>query len=151
MNTFSLVAATIMAGVIAIAGGYERAFNMPKWFANPPVSFSLINKQSKNAQLFWIPVQILFIVSFIIATITNWQFIAMRLYLIIAFACFLLVVISTVAYFLKEILAFSKMPAITPVTPVLQQRADQWLRLTTFRNILQFISLVMLVIALSKS
>jgi hypothetical protein len=75
----------------------------------------------------------------------------MRLYFIIAFACFLLVVISTVAYFLKEILAFSKMPATTPVTPALQQRADQWLRLTTFRNILQFISLVMLLIALSKS
>jgi hypothetical protein len=54
------------------------------------------------------------------------------------------------AYFVKEILAFSKMSATTPLTPALKKRAQTWLKWTTVRNVLQAISLGLLVVALTK-
>ncbi|MDB5109361.1 MAG: hypothetical protein JWR67_475 [Mucilaginibacter sp.] len=151
MNIISLSTAIGCAVLIFIVGSYERIYRMPKWFENPPQSFGLIAPQTKKATIFWIPVQLLFIVALIIAIITNWELRDVRLYLILALGCFIAVAALTGAYFVKEILIFSKMPATTPATPQLQKRAQQWLKWTTVRNVLQAVSLGLLVVALTKS
>lgn len=150
MNIIWLGAATWFAVIIFIAGSYERIYRIPTWFENPPQSFALIRPQTKTSTRFWIPVQILFILSFIGALITNWSDEAIRFYLIVAVICFVAVVALTGAYFVKEILTFSNMPANTPLTPQLKTRASRWLKWTTSRNVLQFVSMVMLVTALLK-
>lgn len=148
MNTIALWTATILATLIFIAGSYERLFRMPKWFENPPRSFGLITQQTKSSSKFWIPLQILFLLSFITTLITNWTLPAVRFYLLFTLVSFLLVVIPTATYFVREILAFAKMPADTPATPDLLKRSKTWLTWTTSRNLLQLISLLTLIMAL---
>jgi hypothetical protein len=121
MNIISLETATGCAVLIFIGGGYERICRMPKWFENPPQSFGLIAPQTKKATLFWIPVQLLFIVSLMIAIITNWELSDVRLYLILALGCFVAIAALTGVYFVKEILTFSKMPATAPLTSALKK------------------------------
>ena len=151
MNIISLETAVGCAVLILIVGGYERIYRIPKWFENPPHSFGLIAIQTKKSTVFWIPVQVLFIVALITAIITNWQFENVRIYLLAALGCFVAVAALTGAYFVKEILTFSKMPETTPLTPQLKKRAQNWLKWTTVRNVLQAASLVFLVVALTKS
>lgn len=150
MNIISLWAAIVFAVVIFIAGSYERIYRIPKWFQNPPQSFGLIAPQTKRSSRFWIPVQLLFTISFIVTLITNWKLPEVRPYLILSLVCFLTVGASSGVFFVKEILIFSKMPATTPATPQLRLRANRWLKWTTTRNVLQFISLVLLLIVLNK-
>jgi len=95
-------------------------------------------------------VQLLFTISFIVTLITNWKLPEVRPYLILSLVCFLTVGASSGVYFVKEILTFSKMPATTPATLQLRLRANRWLKWTTIRNVLQFVSLVLLLIALDK-
>ena len=151
MNIISLETAAGCAVLIFVVGGYERFYRIPKWFENPPQSFGLIAPQTKNSTVFWIPVQVLFIVALIIAIITNWKYADVRIYLLLALACFLAVAGLTGAYFVKEILTFSKMPATTPLTSALKKRAQTWLKWTTVRNVIQAVSLGLLVVALTKS
>ncbi|MGN7821051.1 hypothetical protein ACTJJB_13045 [Chitinophaga sp. 22536] len=148
MHLLSLWTATIAAAVVFLAGSWERIFRMPRWFADPPRSFALITPQTKHSARFWIPVQLLFLVSFITALATNWLRPAVRPYLLTALVCFLAVTIPTATYFVKEILAFSKMNNDTPRTPELLKRSRQWIQWTTSRNILQLISFILLVWAL---
>ena len=151
MNIISLETATGCAVLIFIVGGYERFYRIPKWFENPPQSFGLITPQTKKSTVFWIPVQTLFIAALIIAIITNWKYADVRIYLLLALSCFLAVAGLTGAYFVKEILTFSKMPATTPLTSELKKRAQTWLKWTTIRNVLQAVSLGLLIVALTKS
>lgn len=151
MNIIPLLTATCCAILIFIVGAYERIYRMPKWFAHPPESFGLITPQAKKSTVFWIPAQLLFIISLITAIITNWKYPEVRWYLISAFACFAVVAGLTGGYFVREILAFAKMPATTPLTPALEKRAAQWLKWTTARNVLQAVSLGLLIIALTKT
>lgn len=48
---------------------YQRIFEMPTRFANPPISFELIRKQSKASSAFWLPLSALFMISLIGALI----------------------------------------------------------------------------------
>lgn len=151
MNIISLETATGCAVLIFIVGGYERFYRIPKWFENPPQSFGLIATQTKKSTVFWIPVQALFIAALIISIITNWKYADVRIYLLLALGCFLAVAGLTGTYFVKEILTFSKMPATTPLTSGLKKRAQTWLKWTTVRNVIQAVSLGLLVVALTKS
>lgn len=62
MNHGVLLIALILIGLAVIVGAYQRIVEMPKWFANPPASFDLIRKQSKNARIFWILLTALFMI-----------------------------------------------------------------------------------------
>ncbi len=147
MNNVFLIIATILMGIIFLAGLYERFVNMPKWFSNPPASFSYIREHTPKAQKIHLPLQILFLVSFIIALFLNWDTAAIRTYMLIAIGSFILIIIITVPYFAKEIIAFMKTPEDAPATPELIKRAKHWEKWTTIRNVLQLISLVFLLIA----
>ncbi|NML40814.1 hypothetical protein HHL17_26695 [Chitinophaga sp. G-6-1-13] len=148
MHLLSLWTATIAAAIVFLAGSWERIFRMPHWFADPPRSFALIAPQTKHSARFWIPLQLTFLGSFITALITNWPQPQVRPYLLMALVCFMAVTIPTATYFVKEIIAFSKMTEDTPRTPELLKRSRTWIVWTTSRNILQFISFLLIVWAL---
>ena len=69
MNHTFLLIAMILMWVAVVVGLYQRIFEMPKWFANPPSSFELIRKQSKRSRTFWLPLSALLMISLIGALI----------------------------------------------------------------------------------
>jgi hypothetical protein len=150
LGNISLVIATLTLGVIFIAGVRERVVNIPQWFADPPASFELIRQQTPAATRFWIPVQIIFLVALILAFITNWKHQDVRLMMILGTTAFLLVIVLTVAFYVKEVMAFSKMPVDAPMTEGLLKRANTWFRTTVIRNIIQGVALVFFIMAVIK-
>ena len=147
MNKTILLVATILMWVAFIAGTYQRIFEMPKWFANPPASFELIRKQSKKARAFWIPLSTLFMIFIGISLVLNWQSVDTRVHIIGAMVCFGLTGALSGIYFVKEVIAFTKIPADAPQTPDLLRRVRFWLRWTTVRDILQFFATAFVSIA----
>jgi hypothetical protein len=151
MNSLSLIAATVMLAVIFTAGVRERLVNIPQWFADPPSSFEIIRQQASSAAKFWIPVQIMFIIALITAFVTNWKCADVRFYLLLGTVCFLIVIILTATYYVREIMDFSKIPPTDEATPELLRRAELWYKTTVIRNILQGIALILFVISCIKS
>lgn len=147
MNITVLLIAAILIWMVVIAGTYQRIFQMPKWFANPPASFELMRKQSRNARIFWIPLSVLFIISAVIALILNWKYTDTRIHIIGGLICFALTGILSGLYFVKEIIAFTKISAEASATPDLLRRIKFWLRWTTIRDVLQFFAAMFLSIA----
>ena len=147
MNVTILLIAMILIWIVVIVGIWQRIFQMPKWFSNPPTSFELIRKQSKKAKLFWIPLSVLFMISACTALVLNWQYPDTRIHILGAVICFALTGILSGVYFVKEVLAFSRMPADVPRTPELLRRTKRWLRWTTVRDVLQVFAALFLSIA----
>lgn len=148
LEIYSLVAVTIMLLIIIARGTFEYFLNMPKWFAAPPASFKVIREQAKGSAKFWIPVQILFLISYFAALISNWNTHAVKTYIIYAGLSYLIVIISTASYFVNEIMDFQKMPDNTLWTEKLQKRVDIWYNTTVIRNILQVVALVLIIVAM---
>lgn len=149
-NSISLIAATLALAVIFIAGVRERVLNIPRWFANPPSSFELIRRQAPAAARFWIPAQLVFLATLIFAFVVNWQLRDVRLMLMLGTAAFLAAIVLTAAYYVKEIMAFSKMPPDAPVTDELLKRAHTWYSTTISRNIIQGVALICFILATLK-
>ncbi len=147
MNVTILLIAMILIWIAVIVGTWQRIFQMPKWFSDPPASFELMRQQSKKAKSFWIPLSILFMICACTSLILNWQYPDTRNHIIGGLACFVTTGILSGVYFVKEVLAFSKMPADSPHTPELIRRTKRWLRWTTVRDILQLLAAIFLTIA----
>ncbi len=145
-NTILIIAAILM-GIIFLAGLYERFVNMPDWFSDPPASFAYIREHTPKAKKIHIPLQVLFLLSFFIALILNWDDVSVRTYLLLSIAAYILIVVSTVKYFAKEIIAFSETPEDTPASQDLISRAKLWEKWTIIRNVLQLLGLVFLILA----
>jgi hypothetical protein len=122
VNHTALLVAMILMWIAVIVGTYQRIFEMPKWFSNPPASFELIRKQSKKARSFWIPLSILIIIAICTSAILYWQDFDLRIHILGGLLCFVLTGIVSTVYFVREVVAFSQIPAEAPQTPELIQR-----------------------------
>ena len=147
MNYVSLFISMITIWIAVIAGLYQRIFQMPKWFENPPASFERIRRQSKKARAFWIPLSVLFILSTVMAYFLNTQSEDVRKHILGGLLCFGLTGILSAAYFVKEILAFTRIPVEAAQTAELLQRTKTWLRWTMIRDILQVLAALFVTIA----
>lgn len=147
MNHTFLLIAMILMWVAVVVGLYQRIFEMPKWFANPPSSFELIRKQSKRSRTFWLPLSALLMISLIGALILNWQSSDVRNHSFGALACFGLTGALSGVYFVKEVIAFTRVPIDAPQTPELLRRTKLWLRWTSVRDVLQVLAALFITIA----
>jgi hypothetical protein len=147
MNTLYLLIAVVLIWVAVVVGTWQRFFQMPKWFADPPASFTLIRKQSKKAKMFWIPLSALFILFAGAALIFNWQYIQVRNYIMLGLASYALTGILSGMYFVREVIAFTKIPPDAPKTQELLWRTETWLRWTTIRDVLQLFAAIFLTLA----
>ena len=147
MNQTILLVSVVVIWIAVVVGTYQRFFEMPKWFADPPASFELIRKQSKKAKAFWIPLSSVFMISVCTALILNWQFVDTRIHIIGSIICFGLTGLLSGIFFVKEVIAFTKIPPTAPQTPELLNRVKFWLRWTTVRDILQLFAAIFLTIA----
>jgi len=144
MNSFLLIAAAFLLAVNTISGLYMRTRVIPTWFADMPHSFARIRTKAPRG---WVPLQGLFALAFIGALILNWDNDVIRSYMLLVLGCYIVIVVSTGVYFVREILAFSKLPAATKLTPELLKRIARWKLLTTGRNILQVLAALFLIAA----
>src|SRR3982751_4408377 len=117
MNYVSLFMAMVLIWIAVIAGLYQRIFKMPKWFANPPASFELIRRQSKKARAFWILLSFLFIISAVTAWFLNTQSEDVRKHILGGVICFGLSGLLSAIYFVKEVIAFTRIPTDASQTP----------------------------------
>ena len=144
MNSFLLIAAALLLAVNTVFGLYMRTRVIPAWFADMPRSFARIRTKAPKG---WVPLQALFTLAFIAALILNWGNETVRLYMLLTLVCYVLIVVSTGVYFVKEILAFSKLPDTTKLTSELLKRVARWQALTSGRNALQVLAAIFLIVA----
>lgn len=147
MSHIILLLAMTLSWIATIIGLYQRIFVMPKWFVNPPSSFELIRQQSKRSRSFWLPFTTLFMISVFTSLFLNWHQLLVRNHLLIAILSFGLSGVLSGTFFIKEIISFTKIPANSPATPELLLRVKFWLRWTTLRDVLQFLTSILLTIA----
>ena len=151
MNHTLLLIAMILMWIAVVVGLYQRIFEMPKWFANPPESFGLIRKQSKRSRTFWLPLSVLLMISLIGALILNWQNPHIRNHIFGALVCFGLTGALSGIYFVKEIISFTKIPIDAPQTSELLHRTKLWLRWTSVRDVLQVFAALFVTVAYRHS
>jgi len=149
MNFTILLFATMLVWIVVIAGLYQRIFQFPNWFENPPASFELIRKQGKSARMFWLPLFALLMLSLITSLVLNWQQPGVRSYIFATLACFGLTGALSGSYFIKEVIAFTKIPANVPQSPELLERTKFWLKWTTVRDVLQILAAIFITMAYS--
>ena len=147
MNHTALLLSTILLWLAFFAGVWQRIFLFPKWFANPPASFELIRQQRKKANGLWIILSALILVSLVLALAFNWKHYDGRVHIIAGLICFILIHLSGGFYFVREIIAFTKIPPDAPPNPDLLRRVKKWLRWTIIREVLNLFAAIFVSIA----
>lgn len=142
-----------MAVALMLGGGiFESVVICPQWRANPPASFRIIQKSTGvPLQRFWIPVHVAITVLMIGAIASNWRFPQRRPLLLIAAGSYIIMRLWSALYFIPEMLRFQKVPLEDAATPELLSRVTRWTTLTWFREPLDIITQVCLLVALGRS
>jgi hypothetical protein len=131
------------------AGFYEHVVLTPLWSRSPPSSFAVIQKGTGvPLQRFWIPVHAAITIFFLLALFTTWSDPTVRRFLIIALVSYIVMRAWSGVYFIREMLAFQKIPVDSRPSPELSKRVARWTFWTWFREPLDIISFVFSLLAL---
>ena len=117
------------------------------WASNPPESFYMfLGQYGQRTAHYWRVVSPLALITFIVSFILNWSVPGRRLWLSVAFVCYLAVQVSTMAYFVPEQeRLISSAGALS--REVLQSRASRWILLNYFRMAAGVLAYVLLMCA----
>jgi len=136
----------------AIGGGlYEHIVLTPIWSASPPSSFTIIQPRTGvPLQRFWIPVHVA-ITIFILATLPLTRAdIQVRCLLLVGFGSYIVMRVWSGLYFIREMLAFQKIPPGSAPSAGLSARVARWTYWTWFREPLDVISFLCFLLALYR-
>jgi len=150
MSITVLYIATAAMCLLAIAGTWQRAYQMPGWFGNPPASLGLIGVQNRKLRQFTRPLSILFFATGCAALLFYREVEEIRNHILTALACYITAGLLTGIYFTRELMAFSAMPENTPQTPELLRRTRRWLRWTVVRDVLYWLAAISMILACSN-
>jgi hypothetical protein len=146
---WSLVLLCISMGCALGGGFYEHIVLTPLWSASPPSSFSVIQPGTGvPLQRFWIPVHAAITIFLIITLILTWKEMKVRRLLLIGLASYIVMRVWSALFFIREMLAFQKMPPYSPLSEELSQRVDSWIYWSWFREPLDIISFLCFLMAL---
>ena len=146
-----LVLACVSVALLLGGGIYESSVVSPLWSADPPGSFRVVQKSTGvPPQRFWIPVHIAITVFLVGALITNWGASQRRTLILVALASYIVMRVWSAFYFIPEMLRFQQIPVESEATQQLLSRANRWTRLSWFREPLDLITQVCLLVALSR-
>jgi hypothetical protein len=139
-----------MAG--AFGGGlYEHIVLNPLWSASPPSSFAIIQPNSGvPLQRFWIPVHGAITIFVISSLYLGWRDVTVRSLLLIGVASYVVMRVWSFVFFIREMLAFQKIPLDSAPTAELSARVAQWTFWTWFREPLDILSLLCFLLALYR-
>jgi hypothetical protein len=138
-----------MAG--AIGGGlYEHIVLTPMWSASPPSSFVIIQPGTGvPLQRFWIPVHAAITICVILSLALTWRQVEVRSFLLIGLGSYIVMRVWSGLFFIREMLAFQKVPLDSPPSAELSARVASWTFWSWFREPLDAISFVCFLLALS--
>lgn len=147
MATIVLGIATGAYLLVALAGVYEHAFVMPAWFKEAPKSFALI-KAHEGATKFWIPLQIITLLSLIASLVLNWSNPSRRWLIAATLLIYIAVAAVSAIYFAPKIIAWGKMDTSGVISEVLTSAGQSWLSLSWWTRILpQILASILLLLA----
>ena len=137
-----------MAG--ALGGGlYEHIVLTPLWSRSPPSSFAIIQHGTGvPLQRFWIPVHAAITVFILLALFLAWSDVTARWLLLIALASYVVMRVWSGVFFIREMLAFQRIPVDSPPSAELSARVAWWTYWTWFREPLDIISFLCSLLAL---
>ncbi len=137
-----------MAG--AFGGGlYEHIVLTPLWSRSPPSSFSIIQRgMGVPLQRFWIPVHVAITMFILLALFLTWNDVTVRRLLLIGLASYAIMRVWSGLFFIREMLAFQKIPPDSAPSAELSARVARWTYWTWFREPLDMISLLCFLLAL---
>jgi hypothetical protein len=137
-----------MAG--AVGGGlYEHIVLTPIWSASPPASFSIIQRGTGvPLQRFWIPVHAAISIFILVTLFLTWNDITVRRLLLIGLASYIVMRSWSGPFFIREMLAFQKIPLDSAPSTELSARVARWTCWTWFREPLDVISFLCFLLAL---
>ena len=141
----------------AFEGGlYEHIVLTPIWSASQPASFSIIQRGTGvPLQRFWIPVHAAISIFILVTLFLTWNDITVRRLLLIGLASYIVMRIWSGLFFIREMLAFQKIPLDSAPSTELSARATElsarvarWTYWTWFREPLDVISFLYFLLAL---
>ena len=134
----------------AFGGGlYEHIVLMPLWSAAPPSSFSIIRPGTGvPLQRFWIPVHAAITIFMLSTLILTWNDTTIRRLLLIALASYVVMRGWSGLFFIREMLAFQKIPLDSAPSAELSARVARWTYWTWFREPLDIVSFLCSLMAL---
>ncbi len=137
-----------MAG--ALGGGlYEHIVLTPLWSRSPPSSFAIIQQGTGvPLQRFWIPVHAAITVFILLALFLAWSDVTARWLLLIALASYVVMRVWSGVFFIREMLAFQRIPVDSPPSAELSARVARWTYWTWFREPLDILSFLCSLLAL---
>lgn len=139
-----------MAG--AIGGGlFEHIVLTPIWSAEPPSSFAIIQPGTGvPLQRFWIPVHAA-ITLFVLTTLSlTWTNVPVRRLLLIGVASYVVMRAWSGVYFIREMLAFQRIPVDSVPSAELTTRVSRWTYWSWFREPLDIITFACFLLALYR-
>jgi hypothetical protein len=132
----------------SVGGGlYEPIVLTPIWSVSPPASFSIIQRGTGvPLQRFWIPVHAAISIFILVTLFLTWNDITVRRLLLIDLASY--IVMRSGLFFIREMLAFQKIPLDSAPSTELSARVARWTYWTWFREPLDVISFLCFLLAL---
>jgi hypothetical protein len=136
----------------ALGGGlYEHMVLTPLWSASPPSSFAIIQPGTGvPLQKFWIPVHAAITIFLMLSLALTWRQVDVRRLLLIGLGSYIVMRVWSGLFFIREMLAFQKVPLDSPPSAELSVRVASWTFWTWFREPLDIISCVCFLLALSR-
>jgi hypothetical protein len=146
-----LILASLSFVSIMGAGIYEAISTTPSWSAAPPQSLTMFQgKYGLNSGLFWAIIHPVTMLLLVAALITNWKN-SRRKQILFVFSSYIIILITTLAYFVPELIHIITSPYQDHVDKELHSRAALWEKLSFIRLCLVVLLSVVLLSALTKS
>ncbi len=135
----------------ALGGGlYEHIVLTPLWSASPPSSCAIIQPGTGvPLQKFWIPVHTAITIFLVLSLALTWRQVEVRRFLLIGLGSYIVMRMWSGLLFIREMLAFQKVPIDSPPSAELSARVASWTFWTWLREPLDIISCVCFLYALS--
>lgn len=146
VSTWSLIVGCFCLSVIAGAGVFQALFVMPAYFASPPGSLSAM--QNDRSFVFWIPLQLVTLLSLVVALVSSEG--DRRAAIWVSFACYVVCWVITGVFFIPGVVAFNRVDPAGPPSPELAARGRRWLQRSWGRHVLTVGAAGALLVALTQ-
>lgn len=134
----------------ALGGGlYEHIVLTPLWSKSPPQSFTVIQPGTGvPLQRFWIPVHAAITVFLVLALFATWSDAVIRRLLLIGLGSYVVMRGWSGLYFIREMLAFQRIPTDSAPSAELSARVARWTHRTWLREPLDVVTFLCALLAL---
>ena len=150
IRTLLLILGSISFIIVIGGATYEHAAVVPAWSAAVPESLSMFQgKYGLAPGKFWIPVHPVTLVLLISALVANWKT-QRRGYILVTLIGYALILATTFAYFVPELMAITQTAYSPTVDTDLTRRANLWEALSLVRLGFLFVLAITLLMGLSK-